>query len=266
MIKIAHECPNSIFETVQKLTDYDYCLVHKLDEDKLYKENFFNAKLAGREIILDNSIFELGEAYHHGTYRDWILALQPDYYIVPDKLGDGKVTIEQFEAWMHWFGNGIKEALPETKVIGVVQGSDMNDLVTCYNYMSENADKIAISFDLELYKNYFPHPNKWISYMLGRVNILHFLESRNILNVNKPHHLLGCALPQEGQFYRQSPWIDSVDTSNPVVHGLNDIEYNTFGLLDKVTTKLVDYMEVRPLPHQFDLIEYNIRDFRSYWN
>ena len=57
MIKIAHESPKSIFEEVQKFTDYDYALVHLFEEDEEYLNQFRQASLKGREIILDNSIF-----------------------------------------------------------------------------------------------------------------------------------------------------------------------------------------------------------------
>ena len=63
MIKIAHESPKSIFKEVQKYTDYDYALVHLFEEDPEYLQQFRDAKEAGREIILDNSIFELEEAF-----------------------------------------------------------------------------------------------------------------------------------------------------------------------------------------------------------
>ena len=63
MIKIAHESPKGIFKEVQKFTDYDYALVHLFEEDKEYWNQFKEAALKGREIILDNSIFELEEAF-----------------------------------------------------------------------------------------------------------------------------------------------------------------------------------------------------------
>ena len=43
-IRIAHEAPMSIFDKVQKLTDYDYCLVHLMDELPEYKELFLRLK------------------------------------------------------------------------------------------------------------------------------------------------------------------------------------------------------------------------------
>ena len=67
-IRIAHEAPMSIFDKVQQLTDYDYCLVHLMDELPEYKELFFKAKEQGREIILDNSIFELGKSFNNKKY------------------------------------------------------------------------------------------------------------------------------------------------------------------------------------------------------
>ena len=59
MIKIAHESPKSIFTDVQQVTDYDYALVHLFEEDEQYLEQFKVALRKGREVILDNSIFEL---------------------------------------------------------------------------------------------------------------------------------------------------------------------------------------------------------------
>ena len=58
MIKIAHESPTGLFSYVQSKTDYDYCLVHLLEEDKEYCKQFMQA-CKEREVILDNSIFEL---------------------------------------------------------------------------------------------------------------------------------------------------------------------------------------------------------------
>ena len=38
MIKIAHEAPIDLFDEVQRLTDYDYALVHLLEENGRYRE------------------------------------------------------------------------------------------------------------------------------------------------------------------------------------------------------------------------------------
>jgi hypothetical protein len=51
-------------------------------------------------------------------------------------------------------------------------------------------------------------------------------------------HLLGCALPQEFSYYPDFPFIESIDTSNPIIHGLKGKQYKSFGLLEKDPTKI----------------------------
>jgi hypothetical protein len=122
MIKIAHESPKSIFKEVQKHTDYDYALVHLFEEDPEYLKQFQDAKEAGREIILDNSIFELEEAFDAEKFAGWVLELKPDWYIVPDALEDAKKTVQQMTEWNNKYKN-----LPGKK-IGVVQGKTYSKL------------------------------------------------------------------------------------------------------------------------------------------
>ena len=95
-MKIAHEAPLSIFDKVQALTDYDYALVHLFEENEQYWDKFVKAKKDGREVLLDNSIFELGTAFNGDTYADWIIKLEPDWYIVPDVLDNASATIDSF--------------------------------------------------------------------------------------------------------------------------------------------------------------------------
>ena len=145
MIKIAHESPKSIFSTVQKFTDYDYALVHLFEEDKEYLQHFKDAVANGREVILDNSIFELEEAFDADRFAYWIKELKPTWYIVPDALEKGFQTCDQ----MHeFFKKYPKESLPG-KAIGVVQGKTYESIASCYDYMDKVApvDMIAISFD-----------------------------------------------------------------------------------------------------------------------
>jgi len=246
MIKIAHESPKSIFNKVQQYTDYDYALVHLFEEDKEYLQQFKTAISNGREVILDNSIFELEEAFDAEEFAKWIKHLKPTWYIVPDALENSEKTQTQMHSWL--FDH---KGLPG-KMIGVVQGKTYDEIVNCYKYMdrSANVDMIAISFDYSYYIESCPHPNKYVSWMLGRVKLLGDLLRDGIINTDKPHHLLGCGLPQEFSFYKNSnyDWIYSLDTSNPIVHGIKGIEYGSEGLWDKESQKL------------FELINYKVED------
>ena len=261
MIKIAHESPKSIFEDVQKVTDYDYALVHLFEEDKEYLEQFKKAIAKGREVILDNSIFELEEAFDADRFAYWINELRPTWYIVPDALEDAKKTMSQMAEWNLKYANKTYG-----KKIGVVQGKTYEQIKACYEYMDKlaNVDMIAISFDYSYYTKSVPHPNKYVSWMLGRVKLLGNLVRDGIINEDKPHHLLGCGLPQEFAFYSQYPWIYSLDTSNPVVHGIKGIGYRSDGLWSKESQKLFELINYEV--EDINLILNNIHKFRWFAN
>ena len=106
MIKIAHEAPLDIFEEVQRFTDYDYALVHLLEENPRYRDTFERAIKKGREVILDNSIFELGESFDPNKYRKYAEELNPTFYIVPDVLEDSVGTMS---SWMKFIANGVPD-------------------------------------------------------------------------------------------------------------------------------------------------------------
>lgn len=264
-IKIAHEAPLEIFDDIQSLTDYDYALVHLFEENEEYWNKFKTAASKGREIILDNSIFELEEAFNAEKFDKWVNKLKPTWYIVPDALENADKTCDQMEDWNNK-GLGYKGS----GKIGVVQGKTYDEIVDCYNYMNKSADvdMIAISFDYSYYTESVPHANKYVSWMLGRVKLLGDLLRDGVINKDKPHHLLGCGLPQEFSFYRHSDydWIYSLDTSNPVVHGIKGIEYGVEGLWSKESQKLHELMSSKISVDQFTLIKDNIFNFRRLTN
>jgi len=260
MIKIAHESPKSVFSEVQMNTDYDYALVHLFEEDKEYLKLFQDALKNGREVILDNSIFELEEAFDAEKFYQWVKKLKPTWYIVPDALEQAEKTMQQMADWFKKYGDA------PGKSIGVVQGKTYQQIKECYRAIDELSpcDMIAISFDYSYYEESCPHPNKYVSWMLGRAKLLGDLVKDGVINKNKPHHLLGCGLPQEFALYREYDWIYSLDTSNPVVHGIKGIEYKCEGLWDKESQKLFELINYKV--EDFSLIENNINKFRNLTN
>ena len=127
-----------------------------------------------------------------------------------------------------------------------------------------NVDMIAISFDYSYYTESCPHPNKYVSWMLGRVKLLGDLLKDGVINKDKPHHLLGCGLPQEFSFYKHAEYnfIYSLDTSNPVVHGLKGIEYGVEGLWSKESQKLHELIDVPLEEIDIKKVTNNINKFR----
>lgn len=264
-MKISHESPLYLINESKRYNDYDYALVHLFEEIPEYY-NFFKKSLEeGREVLLDNSIFELGTSFDVDRFAYWVNELKPTEFIIPDVLENCVETINKAEKFLSKHGNLAKEV--GAKTIGVIQGKTYDDIVQCYTVLDKtfDVDKIAISFDYSYYyEKAYPHPNKWVSMALGRQKTIMRLLNDGIINTNKPHHLLGCALPIEFMFYRNDfPWIESLDTSNPVVHGILGIRYEPGGLYDKQSIKLVDLIHHRPTLNELTHIYHNIQKFRE---
>jgi hypothetical protein len=261
-IKIAHEAPLNIFTDIQKLTDYDYCLVHLLEESKEYLTYFKKAIADGREVVLDNSIFELGTAFDPNKFASWVREIKPTYYIVPDALEDKELTIQQYDSFVEKYPD-----LPG-KRIAVVQGKSYLEVVECYKHLVNKCDKIAISFDYSFFENWFPNEkNKYWKWTKGRQKLLLLMLQGGIIDQSKPHHLLGCGIACEFSLYKDFNWIDSLDTSNPVVAGLKHLRYDSlkegWGLEDKPSEKLFTLINTEVSEEQKELIFFNVQRFRE---
>ena len=76
-------------------------------------------------------------------------------------------------------------------------------------------------------------------------------------------HLLGCDLPQEFGYFCDFPFVESIDTSNPIIHGLQGVRYNSLGLLTKSSTKIDQIEEEINTERLYD-INYNITQFKKF--
>ena len=247
-----------------------------MEEQDEYKEWFlekYRAKVPNGEILLDNSIFELKEAFDSEKYAVWCEKIQPNYYIVPDVLENGPATISNFQGFVANYGN-----LPGAR-IGAVQGMTWTEVVECYRFMKRNADYIAISFDFSMYQitgnsiSWADSDPKLKRQATGRQNLVKRLIDEGEWEWDKPHHLLGASLASEFKWYVDNNIynIRSLDTSNPVVAGLLGHTYNgDFGLSIKPKTLLADLIKAQPDEDGVERIMYNTSQFkriinRKYW-
>ena len=258
MIKRFHEAPKSIFHQVQQHTEGDYALVHLFEHDPEYLRMFKNAVADGREVILDNSIFELGTSFDHDRYAYWINELKPTWYIVPDVWKDGKATTDMF---FEFFRNHPRETL-HGKVIGVAQGNDLSEVAQCYLAIAPYCDMIAFNFDFSSY--YYPTCGvpKRLQMSLGRLQMLSDLYECGIIDVSKPHHLLGCGVPQEICWYpRTWTWVYSIDTCHPIMEGMHYRRYDEDlpGLLHKSATKMCECMDDIVYDARWEFVEHNLK-------
>ena len=234
-IQVSHESPISILDQSVSYNDYDYALVHLFDTHPEYYQFFKKSLARGRQVLLDNSIFELGKSFEPAKFAKYVEELKPSFYIVPDVLEDAYETVKSFADFTKQY-----PTLPGIK-IGAVQGKTYDELVDCYKYMSE---------------------------CNGRQNFIQDLINDGVWNWSKPHHLLGCSLAKEFRYYVDKvPNIRSCDTSNPVVAGIKGIRYNgDLGLQDKPSQKLADLIEHKVNDKEIIDIVYNAYMFKKIIN
>jgi hypothetical protein len=266
LIKVSHESPISILQASTLYNDFDYALVHLFESHPKYYQYFKTARdVYNREVLLDNSIFELGHAFDSDKFLAAAIDLKPNMFIVPDVLENSKETVEGFYRWVK--DGLIRQVKDEciTKAIGAVQGKTWQQLIDCYKYMSDSADMIAISFDFSYYDytgEGITHLDRWCS---GRQRFITQLIDKGIWNWDKPHHLLGCSLAKEFRYYINHNIFNivSCDTSNPVVAALHNMKYDAdYGLPTKPSTKLADLIDHQVTKDEMEIIDYNTKMFK----
>lgn len=259
---VSHESPLQLLEESLNYNDYQYALVHLMNQDETYRDWFLNVnKRFGSEVLLDNSIFELGESFDPKKYAHWVRELNPNYYIVPDVLEDATATMLKWQEWEKNFDTKGSKSL----MIGVVQGKTYQELVDCYTFMSHVADYIAISFDYSYYQYTGLGNTKLEKWCTGRQRFIQDLIDEGIWNWSKPHHLLGASLAREFRHYidKNIYNIRSCDTSNPVVAAIHGLRYNgDQGLQEKPKTMLCDLINADVDEDILELTKYNTKMFK----
>jgi hypothetical protein len=245
-----------------KYNDYQYILPHLMDKYPLY--NNFMLNYVGKPnsfIIMDNGLFE-GVTHTHEDLLEKINLIKPNIFIVPDEWNDSVNTYKNAKYWY----NILKDKVPTTtKFMVVMQGENVSDVELLYAKCKDlGYAHFAFNHSSIMYQNMFSHPNKLVNQMIGRQHIINVLRNKHVIENNDYIHLLGCSLPQEGLFYKDAfyDFINSVDTSSPIINGALNVRYTEFGLTTKPTTKIEDILinqEMNPY------IKYNIKKFKELW-
>lgn len=257
-IKVFHETPLCLLEDSRLFTDGDYCLPHLLDEEPGYLEYFRESKKAGRYIIMDNSLHELGHAYDTERLLYWIGELQPNEFIVPDVWENRDQSVANAKVWL------LADLPPNTTKVAVVQAQTIHEASTCYQtYKDLGYEKIAFSYGASYYNDVVPHPNRDLGKALGRLSVISALYKTKVIHDNDRVHLLGCAVPQEFGWYRGFKFIESIDTSNPVMAALEGTWYTTAGLDSKPKANMNDYFYMLSDQVDYDILINNIYKFRE---
>jgi hypothetical protein len=261
MIKISHELPLTLMEYSHEWNNFDYCLPHLLDKYSDYRQYFLDARERDRFIICDNGLFE-GVTHTTQDLLDKIDLIKPDIFIVPDEWNDSTITAKNAKHWLQY-------KMPmRTKLMVVLQGKTVSDIHLLYQQCVDlGYTHFAFNHSSVVYQELGGSENVLANQSVGRVLLIQFLLSQNIIKDHHYIHLLGASTPQEFTFYRDAipTVVNSVDTSNPIICGALSIRYTETGLLEKPKEKIEEFMEMN-LDTKLEDIIFNVNKFKEFCN
>ena len=257
-VLISHEVPFCLLEQSKEFNDYQYALVHLLEENEEYRKHFIQCRDEGIPIYLDNSLHEKGYAIGGDILLKWINILEPECIFVPDVWEDMTGSIVNARRW-----STIKVPEKTTKV-AVVQAKSLHEAYLCVQtYKDLGYKKIAFSYGAQYYHDLAPHPDKNFGKAIGRFIVLSQMYEDKLLSPTDRVHLLGTASPIEFGLYKNIKCIESIDTSNPIMAGIEKRMYSSLGLSPKPIANMNNYQNVNIDSIEPELIEYNVRKFRE---
>ena len=257
-VKLSHEVPFCLLEKSREFNDYDYCLPHLMDENEEYRNFFYKSKEMGRYIVMDNSLHELGEAYNTERLMHWVNEIKPNEFIVPDVWEDYTASVRNAKQW-----STVELPKGVTKV-AVVQAKSLHEAYLCVqSYKDFGYKKIAFSYGAQYYHDLAPHPDKDFGKAIGRFMVLSQMCEDKLLFPTDRIHLLGTASPIEFGLYKNIKCIESIDTSNPIMAGIEKRMYYSLGISPKPVANMNKYQDVSEDFIEPELIKYNVRKFRE---
>ena len=260
-MKISHELPLSLFPYSMDWNDYEYCLPHLIDKHEEYRQFFLDSSERGRFIIMDNGLFE-GVTHTTQDLLEKIDLIQPNIFIAPDEWNDRTITARNAKHWTQY-------KLPfKTKLMVVLQGKTVNEIHTLYQQCVDlGYTHFAFNHSSVVYQELGGSENPLANQSVGRVMLIQYLLTQNVIKDYHYIHLLGASTPQEFTYYRDThpTLINSVDTSNPIICGALGTRYSEIGLLTKPSNKIEEFME-QNLEDKLDDIIFNVSAFKKFCN
>ena len=252
MVKLSMEAPISLLFELPYITDFDFVLTHLCEESNTYLDHYRSMVRSGREVILDNSVNELGEPVSLGQMDDVVKVLSPTYIIPPDHLNNLGATLGIIDDAVSLWGKG--------KIWPVIQGTSYDEVVECGKVLKNDwgFDTVCIPYDITLaHRSKLDEgdPNKATLDELSKTR-LHAVKALTAEGIAfRRYHLLGMNTLNEFPAYSEvktwsspkywggtSPQV-SLDTGAPITNSFN---FRKFGI-DPLVPKGVYFNYYKPV-------------------
>ena len=140
-MKLSLIAPTTLIKRYGNQGDFHLTLGHLLlDGDTAYEKAIVDS---GKDIYLDNGLFENGESMPLDELMDHAARLEAKYVFAPDVLFDREATEANVEdAYIEMFKANAKYG-SEVKLAAVTQADNRVDFLESYEWMAEN-DQISL--------------------------------------------------------------------------------------------------------------------------
>lgn len=244
--------------------DIDLAFAHLCAQHADYCSYFRESTRAGRMVILDNGIMELGTAVDETLLLDVAREIRPALMTPPEVLGNGAATMSltrEFIARMPTL------MLPEaTRLLGVVHGRTWEEWLQHYRTFHDDLDAIArigipyhLTFDVPGLEG-AQFATDWERMLETRVRVCELLDEAGLNK--KPVHLLGCIDAVELRRQSRLHWVNSNDSSTAYVAAQHGQRYDeVLGIQShKLKIDMMSSLEADRLP----LFHHNVRVIRGF--
>jgi hypothetical protein len=222
--------------------------------DATYRAFFHREAQRGAAIIVDNGVFELGQALPAADLIAAARAVEAHEIILPDVMRDGAATIKASDE----AASDIRDLSDEFRLCVVLHAADDDEWLRCYDHFvsSDYVGAIALPASRR------PAPEDQLC--RTRWTATRYLEDRGMVEDRIVYRLLG--LGRTGHLelveQREHEWIASVDGAAPVILGAMGIAMLPNGPYEKPPTPRIE--NLGPIPEErFDLIRRNIAVVRE---
>jgi len=241
-IGLSMEIPVGYLRRWTSWTELDFVLAHKVLDDTKYASHYAR-RAAGRELILDNSMHELGYPLPVKMLLQAARKIDADYTIAPDQL-------KQPERNREWFDQTYEMFMPlQRKVAVVMCGRDSRERVHFLEYV-RNADMLCLPFREERLAWFREH----------EVQIRSRWTRIHLLGVNEIEELR-----QFAQIALEAPEMTwTVDTAKPIKWGVALREMKTLDSPRGASLSSKDLLDLQYIrPSALHVCDNNIAFLRS---
>jgi len=258
----AHGINVSVIAPAAYLRDFaaqDPATVHHVAAQRVladpeYRAFFLEEAELGAAVIVDNGVFDLGEALPAADLVRAARAVHAQEIILPDVMHDGAATIRASDL----AARQILEIAGDFRLCAVVHAADDREWNHVYDHFASCGYTGAIAFPASRSRE----PSKELA--KNRVAATAYLEATGRVVPGMVYRLLGFGRTGHLEFIAQRAhaWISSVDGAAPVLLGMMGVRMLPRGPYDKPPTPWVETV-THIDPDRFTLIRDNIQTARD---